>query len=201
MDQAEEQQLAAQLAKMDEGAWREFCRSCSGPLAAFVRVGLGFGHDESEEIVQMTFLRCVRSIRTFDHRRGRLMAWLKAIAKNEAHTFHSSRGDRGREVPQSLLPQALAEEILQGLDRTPLPEEITAREDVRLLVQEVLAGLNSRGCEALTLKYLHGLPVSAIAEKLNASEKAVESLLTRAREAFRAELVRRLGPGWAEEIR
>lgn len=201
MDQAEEQQLAEQLAEMEEGAWRAFCQGYSGPLAAFVRVGLGFGQDESEEIVQMTFLRCVRSIGTFDCKRGRLMAWLKAIAKNEAHTFHGRRGDPGREVPQSLLPQALAEEILQGLDRTPLPEEIAAREDVRLLVREVLLGLNSRGREALTLKYIHGLPVSEIAEKLNASEKAAESLLTRAREAFRAELVRRLGPGWAEEIR
>jgi RNA polymerase sigma-70 factor (ECF subfamily) len=201
MDQAEERRLAARMARMDEGAWREFCQGYSGPLGAFVRIVLGYGQEESEEIVQMAFLRCVRSIGTFDPKRARLMAWLKAIAKNEAHTFRSSRANQCRDVPQSLLPQGSAEQILQGLDRSPLPDELAAREDVRFLVRETLVELNSREREAMILKYLHGLPVSDIAKKMSASEKAVESLLSRAREAFRTEFVRRLGPGWAEEIR
>lgn len=38
----------------------------------------------------------------------------------------------------------------------------------------------------LEWKYLEGLPVSAIAARLKTTPKAAESLLTRAREAFRA---------------
>jgi hypothetical protein len=35
----------------------------------------------------MTFIRCIKSIRTFKPSRGRLFNWLKAISKNEAHTL------------------------------------------------------------------------------------------------------------------
>jgi len=38
----------------------------------------------------------------------------------------------------------------------------------------------------LEWKYIDGCPVKAIAERLGVSDKAAESLLTRAREAFRA---------------
>jgi RNA polymerase sigma-70 factor (ECF subfamily) len=201
MDQAEERQLVKRLTRMNEEAWREFCRLYAEPVAAFVRAAFGCGREDSEEIAQMAFVRCVRSIGSFDPRRGRLQGWLKAVARNEARTFLSARGERRREIPQSLLPPLVAEQLLLGLDGNPLPDDLAAREDVCGLVRGALADVNSRGGEALRLKYMQGLPVSEIAKRLNASEKAVESLLTRARETFRTELVRRLGPGWREEIR
>ena len=39
--------------------------------------------------------------------------------------------------------------------------------------------------QVLEWKYIDGYPVKAIAERLGVSDKAAESLLTRAREAFR----------------
>jgi RNA polymerase sigma-70 factor (ECF subfamily) len=39
--------------------------------------------------------------------------------------------------------------------------------------------------DALEWKYIHGLSVKEIAERLNLGSKAAESLLTRARKAFR----------------
>jgi len=52
-----------------------------------VRLRLGCAQELAEEIVHMTFIRCVRSIKTFDLARGRLFGWLNAIARNEAHTL------------------------------------------------------------------------------------------------------------------
>ena len=49
----------------------------------------------------------------------------------------------------------------------------------------LLDGLPARYGDALEWKYVEGLPVVEIAARLAVSPKAAESLLTRAREAFR----------------
>lgn len=87
MDQAEETVLAGRLRAMDERAWALFCRDYSPVLLQFARWQFGCSRDKAEEVAQMTFVRCVRSIGTFDASKGRLWGWLKAIARNEAHTY------------------------------------------------------------------------------------------------------------------
>jgi RNA polymerase sigma-70 factor (ECF subfamily) len=66
-----------------------------------------------------------------------------------------------------------------------LPEELLARNEVRALVLQTVMALNGRCRQVLTMKYLEGRRVSDIAAVLNQSEKAIESLLTRSRKAFR----------------
>ena len=51
----------------------------------------------------------------------------------------------------------------------------------------VMSRLNPRYQEVLRAKYLNGNRVAGIAEALGVTEKAVESRLTRAREAYRRE--------------
>lgn len=55
----------------------------------------------------------------------------------------------------------------------------------RVLAQAVLAGLSADHRAALTLRYLDALPVPEVAELLERSIHATESLLVRARAAFR----------------
>ncbi len=153
------------------------------PLLTFVRLRFGCGREKAEEVVQMSFVRCVKSIRSFDPARGRLLAWLKAVARNEAHTLLAGSTIRPGVIPDPS-PDALRE-ILEKLDDAPLPEEILARQETQLLVQEAMLELSSRHREALVLKYVESRRVSEIAGRLGQSEKAIESLLTRARQAFR----------------
>lgn len=61
--------------------------------------------------------------------------------------------------------------------------EETATDD-RLLVLKVLDGLPSSQRQALILRYLDDRPVPAVAEVLNRSYSATESLLSRARRNF-----------------
>ncbi len=65
------------------------------------------------------------------------------------------------------------------------PENAFDRAEIGRLVQVALDQLPSHYGSALEWKYLEGLSVKQIAGKLKLSPKAVESLLTRAREAFR----------------
>jgi len=179
MDQAEEKALVRRLVRMDDGAWEAFCHEYSLPLLTFVQLQFACSRELAEEIVQRSFVRCVKSIRSFDPSRGRLFAWLKAIARNEARTTLSAYPAR---------PEAQSEivcDVIEGLDDAALPDEVLAHKETQLLVHEALMELPSRNRKVLTLKYMDNRRVAEIARLLGQSEKAVESLLTRSRNAFK----------------
>ena len=86
--------------------------------------------------------------------------------------------------------QVLQPEVLGALDSLwsvvgDGPEDSLCRKEVTRLVQVALDRLPPRYASALEWKYLEGLSVREIAEKLEVSAKAAESVLTRARIAFR----------------
>jgi RNA polymerase sigma-70 factor, ECF subfamily len=66
------------------------------------------------------------------------------------------------------------------------PHQALEQRDVARLVQLTLDYLPARYGDVLEWKYIQGLTMQEIAERIGGSAKAVESLLTRAREAFRA---------------
>jgi len=192
MDRTEENTLVGRLVSRDEDAWRTFCGEYSADLLAFVQYGFGCSRERSEEIVQMAFVRCVRSIGTFDPARGRLFPWLKAVARNEAKSFLRDKQSGHTDLPLSTIPQHALESLADAIDQRPLPDELLASTETRMLIRECLGELNTRFRQALIHKYVDGLRVAAIAADLNVSEKAAESILSRAREAFKRVVLARL---------
>jgi len=97
--------------------------------------------------------------------------------------------DRARdpEVAFSDLP-ALTVEMLA--DTSPLPEELAIHQSTRTMVLEVLARLPANYARALVLRYADGCSVDEVAQTLKRSYKSTESLLHRAREAFRGQFIR-----------
>lgn len=134
----------------------------------------------------MTFIRCVKSINTFDPSRGRLFDWLRAIARNEAHTLLRKALPRGR-----VELDARDHQWLERVDQEALPDEQLCREEVKSLVLDTVMELSANHRQVLVMKYLEGRRVSDMAAILGQSEKAVESLLTRSRQAFKEHFVRR----------
>jgi RNA polymerase sigma-70 factor, ECF subfamily len=201
MDQAQETALARKLRAMDEQAWALFCRDYSPVLLHFVQLAFACGPDRAEEVVQMTLVRCIRSIGTFDASKGRLLPWLKAIARNEAHTSLKHGVATESQGPRQVPLDEVAPWLLVEIDRSPLPEEVLARRDVQQLVRETLVQLNARHRDVLVAKYIDGKRVTQIATEMNASEKTVESLLTRARESFRAIMAQRFAGRPDDEMR
>ena len=65
------------------------------------------------------------------------------------------------------------------------PEAAVRRDETARLVHVVLDRLPSRYAAVLEWKYLDGMSVDEIAQRMEATSKATESTLTRAREAFR----------------
>jgi RNA polymerase sigma-70 factor (ECF subfamily) len=100
--------------------------------------------------------------------------WLFSIAQHKIADFW-----RGRKRAPEVL------EALDKIDLAPIPEDLLNSAELRQRVAEALDRLDPDYARALTLRYLEDLPVREIAARLNDSESAVESRLTRARDAFR----------------
>ncbi len=154
-------------------------------MLAFVQFRFGCDREKAEEIVQMTFTRCVKSIRNFKPSRGTLLNWLKAISKNEAHTL-LQQDQKQLAVTKSAYSSAeTIEGVMEEMDTAALSEEIIAKGEIQLLIHETITELYSRYRKVLLLKYVEKRKVAEIATMLGQSEKAIESLLSRSRQAFK----------------
>jgi len=200
MVESEEAKLVQKLALKDRAAWEEFARGYYRPLLAFVMLRFASTRETAEEVVQMTFVRLIKSIDTFDPERGALWTWLKTIAANEARTLMRRERRHFGEVSLSALPADAISEGLSRISSTPLPEEILARKDFRAAIQDALMTLKASYREALVMKYVDGLKVSEMAAALGCSEKAVESTLSRSREAFARAITKSVGRALPESI-
>ena len=185
MDQTEEKTFVRKLKKMDQWAWEVFCKEYSTPLLAFVRLRFGCNREKAEEIVQMTFIRCVKSIRNFKPSRGTLLNWLRTISKNEAHTILQQDQKQSAMKTLTCSSTETIGGVIEEMDTVALSEEMVAKEEIQLLIHETIAELYSRYRKVLILKYVENRKVAEIAAMLGQSEKAIESLLSRSRQAFK----------------
>jgi RNA polymerase sigma-70 factor (ECF subfamily) len=154
----------------DEQAWRQWYDECCDGLYAYVLWRCGGLRDHADELAQDAWLTAVRRLASFDPAQGSFPGWLRGIAAGLARN-HFRRNGRRRVVS------------LVG-DR-PAAEDAARRERAEE-VARVLAELPEQYEAVLRAKYLEGAAVAEIAQARGESVKAVESLLTRARQAFRS---------------
>jgi RNA polymerase sigma-70 factor (ECF subfamily) len=157
----------------DAGAWRRWYDAHFDRLAAYARWRCGGLPGLTDDVVQETWLVAVRRLRSFDPARGTFFDWLCGIASNAARGAVRARC-RQKKRNRPLTP---------GDDR-PAPETNAAEERAGR-VASALAALPDRYEAVLRAKYLERKTVDEIATARGDSPKAVESLLSRARQAFR----------------
>lgn len=176
--------LARRLAAGDDSAFDEFFTEYFPRLYRFALTRLGGDENAAEEVVQAALVKATRRIQTY---RGEaaLFTWLSTICRREISAWLAARS-RAAEVSlaeDEPVTRAALETLaaVTGDD----PETQFDRRELARLVQVTLDHLPGRYGDALEWKYLHGLSVEEIAARLGMGSKAVESLLTRARQAFR----------------
>jgi RNA polymerase sigma-70 factor (ECF subfamily) len=156
----------------DEAAWRVWYDETFEGVRRFVVWQLRSQPDRSDEVLQETWLVAVRRIREFDPHRAGFAEWMRGIAANVLRSQMRKWG---------------------AVSMKPLPENVTCspNDDATEAksrserITEVLQFLPGRYAAVLREKYLEQKSVSEIAASWNETAKGVESLLTRAREAFR----------------
>jgi len=131
----------------------------------------------AEELTSDTFLAAVSALRrgAVDHL---TIGWLMTVARNKLvdHWRRTAREERRRHLVAA--PDPIAED-----DWTDDIVGIGDLDQQRALV--VLASLGAHHQAALTLRYLDGLSVPDVADRLGRTVHATEALLVRARVAFR----------------
>lgn len=164
-----ERELRRAVLAGEEFAWRTLYEEAFAGLYAYVLWRCGNLRDRADEVVQETWLTAVRRLRAFDPSAGSFSSWLRGIAANVLRN-HFRREKRRAHRTQSLESEPLAaEESREQAERIAL----------------ALAALPEHYEAVLRMKYLESRCVTDIAAERGETPKAIESLLTRAREAFR----------------
>lgn len=135
----------------------------------------------AEDITQEAFLRLVRQLLSTDGH-IKLRAWLHRTATNLAIDEHR----RSRTVQQYQEQRSPIEELHRTLERHDKghPEQEAESSEVRRAIRDVIDTLPERYRAILALRELEGLDYISIAQVMNLSVSAVESLLFRARRRF-----------------
>lgn len=178
MSNAEELALVRRMRDGDESAFEMFASHYVPALLRFASARLADQPELARDLVQSTVCHVLERL---DAYRGEasLFTWLAACCRNEI-AMHFRR-QRSRPVLVSIEPVTVAEVESPSMN----PEELADLGDTRGLVHRALDELAPPYASALEWKYLEGDSVESIASRLRMSAKAAESLLTRARSAFR----------------
>ncbi|MGH9312845.1 MAG: RNA polymerase sigma factor [Vicinamibacterales bacterium] len=169
----------------DERAFDEFFDGHFPGLYRFAMARMHHDADAAEEVVQATLFAAISKLRTY---RGEatLFTWLCAFCRYEISAYYK----RTHRQPITVELVEQNPEVLAALESLWVlagdgPEDALQRRELGRLVHVALDGLPQRYAEALEWKYVDGFSVKEIAARLGLSPKAAESLLTRARTAFR----------------
>jgi RNA polymerase sigma-70 factor, ECF subfamily len=177
----DERRLQRALANRERAAWSAIYDRHVQEVFGFIYHLVGGDRVVAEDIHQEVWLAALEGFDHFDANRGRFRDWLMGIARHRIS--HHFRG-----LPRKPM-KAVADGDIQPQDGAlPPPEQLEAieRGDV---IRAALFQLNQDYRDVLLKKYVGGFSVVEIAGLTGRSAKAVESLLSRARERLR-ELLR-----------
>ncbi len=187
-----DKKLAQRVWDGDEHAFESFFRTYHPRLYRFALVRLNNDEDLTQEVVQAALCKAISKL---DSYRGEaaLFTWLCTFCRHEISaqlkTLSRYQGQALCEDDPSVRAALESLSLLDGAD----PGASLAREDVARIVRVTLDHLPRLYSDALELKYVHELSVKEIAARMDKRPKAVESTLTRARQAFKDGLSSVLG--------
>ena len=158
----------------DRAAWRAWYAENFDRLATYVRWRCGGLPDIADDAIQETWLTAVKRLRSFNPTKGTFFTWLRGIASNAI-----------RNALRSRRRQARRSRPLEQAEAAPAKAPDAAAIEKGERVATALADIPEHYEAVLRAKYLDQMTVEEIARTRQGSAKAVESLLSRARQAFR----------------
>jgi len=180
----EDRDLAKRMAQGSDPAFRLFFdryfprvyRFCCGRL----------DEQAAEEVTQTVLINAIRHIGSY---RGEasLFTWLCRIARNEVSAHYRRRAARADELSIDDSDEVRAEVDALTADPVDDPDRALDQSRSQALVQVVLDHLPGEYGRVLEWKYVEGYSVEEIATRLAITTIAVQSMLARARGAFRAQ--------------
>ncbi len=176
--------LVRRMRAGEAAAFEEFFEANIQGLYRFALVRVGHDVELARDISQAAICRGIERLETY---RGEapLFSWLCSICRFEitGHFRKLRRRPLEVELPEDGLE---ARGSLESLSfELGDPEDQALRREIGRLVHVTIDNLPPHYRSVLVWKYVDGLSVREIGERLAVSVKAAESLLTRARQTFR----------------
>jgi RNA polymerase sigma-70 factor (ECF subfamily) len=177
-------ELVRRMRRGEEAAFEEFFEANFNGLYRFALARVERDGELALEVTQAAICKAIEKLGSY---RGEapLFGWVCAICRFEISGHYRRLRRRPPEtelVEEGLWARGALESI--GFDLRD-PEDQLLRREVARRVHLTIDHLPPRYGRVLEWKYVDGLPVKEIALRLGVSAKAAESLLTRARQAFR----------------
>lgn len=178
-----ERELVGGMRAGEEDAFEMFAERYIPGLHRFALRRLDHNRELAREIVQATLVHVIEKLDTY---RGEapFFTWLCACCRNEIAGYFRRIQRRPREVELDEASDSHRAGAFAAPERDG-PEEGMTRLETAELVHAALDLIPPSYARAVEWRYVEGLGVDEIAERLDAGYKATESLLSRAREAFR----------------
>jgi RNA polymerase sigma-70 factor (ECF subfamily) len=169
----DESHLIRAMARRDRAAWTTMYDRHVGDLFGLVYHLLGGDRRAAEEVNQEVWLLAIEQFDRFDPGRGKFRDWLLGIGRYRALRYRSRA-----------LGAVPADNLDGPSDLLP-PPELAEEAERANVVRAALFCLHDDYRRVLVDKYVAGLTVAEIADRIGRSPKAVESLLSRARAELR----------------
>ena len=183
---ANDKALARRMLSGEERAFEDFFEAYFPGVYRFSLFRVENDPNAAEEITQAALCAAVAKIETY---RGEapLFSWLCTFCRHEISAWYGRQ--KRSPAPLSLADDETVQAVLDSLESAEhhgdRPEESLRRKELAHLVRQALDRLPPHYGNALEWKYVENLPVAEIASRLKLGQKAAESLLVRARTAFR----------------
>ena len=181
----EDKKLVKRLLAGDERAFSRFFEENFSRLYRFALARLSNDPETTKEVVQMAMAKALRKIHTY---RGEaaLFSWLCVICRNEL-VDSVRRNKRYRKTIVLTEDYPEIRDVVESLDAPDSgdPNRHYQKYEVSRLIQVALDKLPPKYGDALEWKYIEGYSVKEIAKRMNLSHEAAQSLLARAKRAFK----------------
>lgn len=182
LESAADKTLVHRVLQGDERAFRAFFSMYFPRLFRFALYRVGSDTGLAEDVAQTTLMKALDNLASY---RGEaaLFSWLCTICRHEI----SAALKRATRLPIVLVDDDMSvRAALESLvDPDGTPDSKLRSAELARQIKVTLDSLPVDYGDALEWKYVDGMSVAEIGERLGRSRKAAESLLNRAREAFR----------------
>lgn len=184
METTSDQELIRRMLAGDERAFEAFFNAYFPRVYRFALPRLNGDVDATREVVQAALGKAIRKLGSFRGESG-LFTWVCRICRNEiVDRIRTDRRMRHVVLIDDQPELRAAVESIEAPDEFDLARSY-GRDEAARLVRVILDRLPDGYGDALEWKYIEGESVEAIGERLGIGTTAAQSLLARARRAFR----------------
>jgi len=178
--------LVRQLREGAPAAAQELCDRFGPKLFAYAAARFDGDQEVAKDLMIQSLAQAACNISSFNPKRSTLTTWLYGIARQRIWSELRQRM-RQKSIPTSV--QSSLETLAETSEEQDMAAEVLARIEAKRKIAELAAALSEIEFDVLVLRCLDNLPARQIGQIVGRSERAIHSLLHRAKTKARERLV------------